>query len=213
MLSFVDVAGESNGLMIANNGLTIYEVKDDEKRTIAVTLLRCTDRLYSGPFSTSEDMRIPEAQCIGEYTFRYSVIPHTAGWEDAYPRAYEYQFPLEVVLQRTPEDALLPDYQPMPAIPDNHSFVEMKSNSNTIQAVVSTVKKHESRDSLMLRLLNLQKETVSTAVRTNAPHRKVCSVFQTDLQEKRIGTLTADPDGWLELDIKAKQFITVEFAF
>ena len=81
MGGFVDVSDGTVGLMIANQGMYEYEVSDSEDRRICVTLLRCTDKVYSGDFAASSDMRLPEAQCLGTTTFRYSIIPHQGTWE------------------------------------------------------------------------------------------------------------------------------------
>ncbi len=64
-LSFVDVSDGENGLMIANQGLYEYEVTDDEDRSIALSLLRCTDKLYGGYFAVSEETQIPGSPVSG----------------------------------------------------------------------------------------------------------------------------------------------------
>jgi alpha-mannosidase len=65
-LSFAGITDGEVGLMVANQGLYEYEVIDNTEHSIAVTLLRCLDRIIGGPIYVSEDLLIPEAQCLGE---------------------------------------------------------------------------------------------------------------------------------------------------
>ncbi|MBG4115652.1 alpha-mannosidase, partial [Pseudomonas aeruginosa] len=64
--AFVNVHDQNKGVTIFNEGLNEYEVLADG--TIAVTLIRCVGELGDwGYFAT------PEAQCQGEYTFKYGL--------------------------------------------------------------------------------------------------------------------------------------------
>ncbi|ANY69999.1 alpha-mannosidase [Paenibacillus sp. BIHB 4019] len=88
--AFVDVSGEQGGLVVANLGLNEYEVLRDGRNTIAVTLLRSVSELGDwGVFPT------PEAQCLGEQSFRLSIIPHNGDGASsgAYAQAYQFQVP------------------------------------------------------------------------------------------------------------------------
>lgn len=69
--AFANLHDETRGVTVGNYGLNEYEIVNNE--TIAVTLLRAVGELGDwGYFPT------PEAQCIGEYTFNYSVELHGA---------------------------------------------------------------------------------------------------------------------------------------
>lgn len=70
--AFVTLNGDKQGLTIANLGLNEYEILQDGNGTIAVTLLRAVGELGDwGYFPT------PEAQCMGEHTVRFEIIPFT----------------------------------------------------------------------------------------------------------------------------------------
>ncbi|MDQ6419030.1 alpha-mannosidase [Paenibacillus sp. LHD-117] len=90
MSAFVGVHAEGRGLTVATKGLNEYEVLQDGRNTIAVTLLRSVGELGDwGVFPT------PEAQCLGEQEAEWMIIPH-AGLEDrteAYREAYRYTVP------------------------------------------------------------------------------------------------------------------------
>ncbi len=76
MWSFVDVSDGSHGLGIVADGLTEYEVMDDQERTIAITLLRGFGKfVYGRP--------VPGAQCLGNRTYRFQVCPHEGTWREA----------------------------------------------------------------------------------------------------------------------------------
>lgn len=86
--AFVNVHNDEYGLTIANKGLNEYEILRDCKNTIALTIHRGTRELGDwGVFLT------PEAQCLGERTVEFAIIPHGAGKEayNSYKLAYQYQ--------------------------------------------------------------------------------------------------------------------------
>lgn len=88
--AFVNVSDDEGGLTAANHGLNEYEVLRDGRSTIAITLLRAVGELGDwGVFPT------PEAQCLGEHVFDYTLIPHAGGegLAASYAMAYQEQTP------------------------------------------------------------------------------------------------------------------------
>jgi len=88
--AFVSLSDGTSGVTVANKGLHEYEVLQDEKRTIAVTLLRGTRELGDwGVFPT------PEAQCLGLSRTELKVIFHVKDVlaSQAYVDAYQFQAP------------------------------------------------------------------------------------------------------------------------
>ncbi len=85
--AFVNIHDEEYGVTVGNFGLNEYEVTEDGQ--IAVTLLRSVGELGDwGYFPT------PEAQCLGEHRFNYSIELH--GPEEkfsTYLHAYAAQIP------------------------------------------------------------------------------------------------------------------------
>jgi len=71
--NFVGIDGEGEGIAIINEGLYEYEHIDDDKNTLALTLLRATGTIgqYLG-----EEAMTPEGQCKGRYTLRFAVYPY-----------------------------------------------------------------------------------------------------------------------------------------
>lgn len=135
--SFVDISGNGIGLTLINKGLPEYEVKDDEARTMALTLLRATGNGVCGPEYQKE------GQLIGEHVFEYALYPHADGWEEAlsYRQGHEFGAPL-ICGQTGVHDGDMPLEQ---------SFVKIEGK----KFVVSAVKKAEAGDALIVRGFNI----------------------------------------------------------
>lgn len=82
--SFVTVAGGSTGFTLANRGLREVElIPTDDGLEIALTLLRCVGSLNG--------LSTPEAQCLGDFAFAYSLIPHDSDPLPAWHEAWRFQ--------------------------------------------------------------------------------------------------------------------------
>ncbi|MGL4911871.1 MAG: alpha-mannosidase [Romboutsia sp.] len=87
--TFVNVNNEDYGLTIANKGLNEYEILNDGRNTIAVTILRSVRELGDwGVFET------PEAQCLGMHEAELEIIPHGKNLYESYKEANSLQIPL-----------------------------------------------------------------------------------------------------------------------
>lgn len=87
--AFVNIHNKDYGLTVANKGLNEYELLNDGRNTIAVTLLRCVRELGDwGVFET------PDAQCIGYYEAELKIIPHGRNMYDSVKEAHMYQIPV-----------------------------------------------------------------------------------------------------------------------
>ncbi|MCI9061222.1 MULTISPECIES: alpha-mannosidase [Romboutsia] len=87
--AFVNIHNKDYGLTVANKGLNEYELLNDGRNTIAVTLLRCVRELGDwGVFET------PDAQCIGYHEAELKIIPHGRNMYDSIKEAHMYQIPV-----------------------------------------------------------------------------------------------------------------------
>ena len=213
-LSFVDVSDGTKGLMIANNGLYEYEVMDNANRSIAITLLRCIDRIYKQStdghyLSTCDEGQIPQAQCIGEYTFDYSIIPHQGTWENAWQKAYEFKFPLKSIIDAPIEEEALKNYKPIlpkPQLLSEHAFITIESKN----LVITTIKRHEHRDSLIIRLFNLTYNQVKSKLKVDIPSCRFIRAYKTTLNEERTEELIINNSGCIDLVVNKKELYTIE---
>lgn len=211
-LMFADVNDGTGGVMIANCGIYEYEVTDGSDKTIALTLLRCIERLEGGGFSINPDKKIPGGQCIGEYNFKYAVILHEGGWENAYKSAYDFRFPMKSVFGRPLEEESLASYKSgiTSELPAETSFTEISPESGDI--LVSAIKKHEINNSVIARLFNPTDKQKQAKIRINLPE-KIFKAHYVNLEEKRTGEprIETDPEGWISVDMRPKEIKTLEF--
>lgn len=138
--AFVNVHNADGGLTIANKGLNEYEILRDGKNTIAVTLLRAVRELGDwGYFPT------PEAQCLGEQTVHFKIIPHGKDKvKESYRDAYQYQIPW-IVKQTNLHDGELPL---------THSSMEWAGS----KLAFSSMKVSEETGDVLARWFNLSNE-------------------------------------------------------
>jgi 2-O-(6-phospho-alpha-D-mannosyl)-D-glycerate hydrolase len=81
--TFVDVNDGDDGLAVFTKGLFEYEARDDERKTVSISLIRsCRIKLQVSEEKMTE---LPDAgvQCPGVHTFEYAIYPHEGTWETA----------------------------------------------------------------------------------------------------------------------------------
>ncbi|WP_128894532.1 alpha-mannosidase [Longirhabdus pacifica] len=141
--AFVGVSDDHHGLTIANRGLHEYEVLSEDS-TVAVTILRAVSELGDwGDFPT------PEAQCLGENTAEWFVIPHqgTVINSDAMQHAYQYQSDATV---------LQSDMHPG-SYASAHSFMEWEAPP----LAMTSCKMAEENEDIILRWFNASQDKVT----------------------------------------------------
>ena len=187
--AFVDISDDQKGLTIANQGLPEYEVLRDGHNTIAITLLRAVDRLGDwGVFPT------PEAQCQGNYEFDYAIIPHAGKLESSRGdlEARAFNAPLRAVQIKKNTGKL----------PPKASFIDIQPQ----KLALSSVKKAEDRDGLIVRFYNPYEEMIIATLRTRSPIKEA---YLCNLAEKRQEKLEC-LDGNIAIQVPPKKIITCE---
>ena len=142
--TFVDVTNGEVGLAFVNDSLTEYELSDDGKATLALTLLRCvqnricTERRAINFFTEQNGM-----QCLGKQTATYSIYPHKGNWDegDVYIEAQKFNAGVTVMQTAAHNKG---------EIPAGSSFYSMNNN----KLIMTAFKKCEDRDSLIFRFFN-----------------------------------------------------------
>ncbi len=187
--AFVDVSDDEKGLTIANRGLPEYEILRDGKNTIAITLLRSVRHLGDwGVFPT------PEAQCQGLHTFEYAIIPHAGKLEsstaDIDARAFNAPLTAVQIKNRGNKLAL------------RGSFIDLQPQ----KLVLSSIKKAEDRDSLIVRFYNPYNEAMLGTLTSLMP---VDSAYICNLAEERLEKLECI-NGIITFNVLPKKIITCE---
>ncbi len=199
--AFTSVTDGKFGLTIANRGLTEVEVLKNSSGNaeIALTLLRCVGWLSRDDFSTRKGhagpfLETPGAQMPGVWDFDYSIIPHPAGWQNAFAQAYSFETPMR--LART---GLHPG-----SLPTSGSFVKVEPSTFIVSAIVQ----NEAGDGWLLRGYNLTAELIQVTLKPWGMFKKVEKI---NLAEKKLAGLKVGEDGSLSLPVRGHEILTVLF--
>ena len=178
-------------IAIANRGICEYEILRNGHNTVAITLLRCVAEMGDwGTFPT------PKAQCKGEYTLEYAVVPYcTLCKGKAYRVAYDFAAPATLAVGTGCHEGQIP------------ATARYLSFDNPFLHVTAC-KQAEDRNTTILRFFNLTGETQTLNA---ALCDCVKEAFLVNLNEERRSELTIE-NGKLTLEIPAKKIITIELA-
>ncbi len=209
---FVDVNDGQRGLAVCPVGLPEYEVlKVGGKAIIALTLLRAVgwlsrDDLLTRPYNAGPKIPTPEAQCPGQHTFRYGLVPHAGGWEEAelWKHSAAQKAPL-----RAAESSLNESRTGSPGHSDEYQRLSfLQAEPATL--VVTCVKKAERSDSLIVRLYNISDQAQSGHI---SAYRPITSAKRVNLNEQPIEVLTITDDGQIEIEVPSRRIVTIALRF
>ena len=192
---FVDLSDGKVGLALINDGIREYEAKDDEDRTLYLTLLRGYV-FRNSPIIDRWDV-YPEmllSQSLGENEWRYAIYPHEGTWEDADVFAQADTFNLKIEVGQAGKHG--------GDLPWEMSFFSVEP----ADLAISAVKKCEDRDTVILRIFNPTSEDLKATVTT---YRPIKGVWLTNMNEERREELA--PDGAkVVFSIGKKKIVTLE---
>ena len=197
---FVDISDGIRGLAVVNNCLTEYEVQNDDRSTLAITLFRsvlnliCTDLRNEVSYPQQHG-----GQCEGMLEFEYAIYPHEGNWERGglYRHAEEFNVGLTAVQTTSHKQGELPS---------ETSLLSVQPEG----LVVSAVKKAEDRDSLIVRMYNPTNQQVTGEIKTWVTPTHA---YTTNLNEVRKDTLVINPSGSVTINAGIKKIVTVELEF
>jgi mannosylglycerate hydrolase len=199
--AFTDISDGKSGLMLANRGLPEVEVLKNSlgNSEIALTLLRCVGWLSRDDFSTRKGhagpfMETPGAQMPGEWTFEYSIVPHSGDWQSAFQQAYAFETPLRAVTTSLHGGVM----------PPTGSFVE--SSPETF--IISAIKTAEDGRGWLVRGYNITNETITVTLKSWKPFAKVELV---NLAEETQSALKPDKTGCVILQVHAHEIVSMLF--
>lgn len=197
--TFVDVTNGEAGLAFINNSLTEYELSDDGKATLALTLLRCvknricTERRAINDFPEQEG-----GQCQGRQTATYSLYPHKGDWNEGgvYKEAQNFCAGVPVMQTAAHKRGNIKPGSSLYGI----------SNENL---VLSAFKKCEDKDALILRFFNpTEQKQESEIVFAN----NIKSAYVVNLNEERQREITPD-NNKLVISADKCKIVTLEIEF
>jgi len=194
---FVDVSDGKFGLAIINDGLREYEVTDNMTRTIGITLLRAFEvALTTVAWRWERHPEMKLSQAHGEHEFRYFIYPHTGYWDEGNVTKQAELFTTSLELaQAGPHDGTLPK---------SMSFLRIEPDD----LVLSSVKKAEERDSIILRVSNPSDQNKNVIIQT---FQSIANAQLTNLNEEPIQQQNLKINGnRVTFEIEAKKIKTVE---
>lgn len=173
MQNFVDVSDGQVGLAFLSQGLREYEVIDDARRTLAVTLLR-THRSY---MTANEKMTPQELEEVkgshipGVIEFQYALYPHSGDWREGnvLREAYCSKVPIQILQGVRKEAGVLPA---------ENSLITIEPG-DCIH--LSALKLAEDGKGYILRIWNSTRENIAGTITFHIP---IKSVKQVKLNEK-----------------------------
>jgi len=194
--TFVSVSDSTHGFTLINKGLVEYAAEEGEYGvTLSLTLLRGVGWIGREYFVTATyKIPTPEAQCLGEHEFEYSVYPHEGTWEEAksWQVAHGFNAPLNVVETGLHSGKLPNSFSLFTTEPD--------------ELVVSAVKKAEKDDALVIRLYNVSDKQVTGKL---SAFTSLKGVWKVNMLEETLEEIEYSDDSF-SFDVRGHEIITLK---
>jgi len=199
---FLVLSGDTHHLAVFNRGIPEYEIKKvKEKQSVVLTLLRCVGWLsrqdiIGRKVEAGPKISTPKAQCREQYTFNYSLVlaPPDRELESFVPMMISNDTPLDAVLTGIHQGEL----------PASSLFLSLEPSP----LVISSLKKAERGDNIIMRFYNPTDRELSYTVKTGIPAK---GFYCVNFLEEREGGAQA---GLHQFDtpypIGPKKIVTVE---
>lgn len=196
MISFVDLASEKRSFAFISDGLPEYDMLEDDRRTLAVTLVKSI--LHGRLDPETQIPPINGSQCLGKHQFRYSLYPHKGDWQQAsvWSQTQQHNLPVKTVqCMDTVDDSK----------PDNISMLNFGNDGLEISAIKSS----QDGKALIIRLYNPTDTQLKTSMAVSVGKFK--SAYLADMMEQPLakGKLALKFGNTVMLNAEAKKIITV----
>lgn len=175
-LNWSSLTDGRRGITIANIGLPEFEVRNRDVSQYILTLFRSVGWLSRPDLLTRKgnagpSIPTPEAQCLGKYMFRYSIILHEKDWlkSKSYKDVREFIVPPISIIRDKSNGNL----------PLKLNFIDI----NGEHVIVSALKKAEDEEALVLRLYNLTKDKVNIKINS---YKEILKIWEVNLLEENV---------------------------
>jgi len=199
MHQFVDLTDKDKGLAVLVDGLKEYEVLDDKKNTLAITLFRGFEFIIA-PSSRQDYTYQKGSQCLGKQEFRLSVYPHKSDWQkgEVYKEALNFNNNLRIAQIGSGSGDL----------PLTNSFLKIENEN----IVFSSFKKseEEKENSFVLRVYNPTSKKQKTKV---SLVEKIKSAKQITLEEIVVEEIKLIDENSFMLELDKKKIVSVKIQF
>ncbi len=200
--SFSLIQNAGRGLAVVNRGLPEIQATQSESGevTLSLTLLRAVGWLSRDDFETRRcqnagpTLHTPEAQCPGEQCFQYAVVPFAGDYVAADIMGISRRYRVPVLSIQGVEDGSVVGGEGL-------------FNKSTQLTCVSAVKKHEMRDSLVVRLYNITEQRVDETLQFGVD---MVAAWQLNLLEERGSRIDLKSTRELSISLGPHEIVTVE---
>jgi mannosylglycerate hydrolase len=199
LTSFVDIASPERSLGLIVDGLPEYDIMQDSRNTLALTLLRSILHGRIDPETQSPPLR--GSQCLGDHCFRYSIYPHSGNWQQSglYREAQIHNLQPKAVQTML----LVENWK------SGHSFISFNDDGLDISAV----KKAHTGNGLIVRVFNPTDREINTGMNLDiAPIKNVWIVNLLEEKQSK-ADFTMQEIGTIRICVPPKKIMTflVEF--
>jgi len=204
MQRFVTISDNSKGLTLIVKGLPEYELKVDKRGELALTLLRCVGKLSGRDLTTRPGgaagwwNETPEAQCLGNHTFEYSVFPHKAlgegVWTSILEQVEDFTVPLLAVKRKSEQTVF------------ERSFLSVQPKS----LVLTSLKRADDESGVIIRLNNPVDTEVRGTVHVEAT---VKEAYRASMNEEIAGPVEILNGHDIPVTVKAFEVMTLVVKF
>jgi len=195
MRSFAGVSDGNYGLAVITEGLHEYEVTRDDRKALAITLLRAVRIKLEVAENRKQELPDIGPQCPGFHEFRMAVFPFAGRWEES-------SIYCETAKFLTPILAAQFGKNKTGKAPTEASLLSC-SNRNI---VVSAIKKADREEALVVRIFNPTNKQQEGYLQISRPVRNACFC---NLNEERGEPVPADQGGSLTITISPKKIMTL----
>ena len=196
MSTFAGINDGEKGLAVLNNCLTEFQLVDDDRRTLALTLLRAVrNRICTESRVSSEFPEKLGSQMLQTVDYEYAIYPHKGDW-------VEGQVYAEADKLNAKPAATQISMNKGGDLPISASHYALDNQA----LVLTAVKKSEDRDSIIVRLHNPTGETQAAKLSFGLP---VTQAWRNNINEIRGEALTIE-NGVISLDVPKGKIITIE---
>jgi mannosylglycerate hydrolase len=200
--SFSLIQNGERGLAILNRGLPEIEATKSESGEVklSLTLFRSVGWLSRDDFETRDfenagpTLHTPDAQCLGARHCEYAVVPFSGDYLAADVVGISQRYRMPVLSIQGVEDGHVPGGEGLLG----------KTSSLTC---MSAVKKHEARDTLVVRLYNITAKPAEETLRLGLD---VSAAWRLDLLEERKSRLEPDSARQLSFPLRPHEIATLE---
>jgi mannosylglycerate hydrolase len=197
MQGFVDVSDGDAGLAFLSRGLREYEVVDDPRRTLAITLMRAHRaymRANRGKMTPEELDACQGQHSLGVHEMSYAILPHADNWRKARiaQAAEEFNTPWRII-QGVVKPGDLPASQSLLTIEPTKS-------------VQLSAFYQRAEGDYILRIYNLADKSVEAKIETVLP---ISAMRKVSMDEQRELALIEAKDGAWPIELGRKEIATL----